>query len=296
MSRCLVTLPLLVAAWLAVIPAPPFATFARADAGRIIEANLTSGPHPPRDAPDVIVHVPSGYDASKPLDLVVFLHGFDGCARALVAAEPTPCRKGEPPHRVWNLAGLHEAAHTNTLLIVPQLAYLARSASGHRFRKPAAFDAMLYELLTDKLVDVLGRRELADIHSVTLVAHSAGYGAATAILSDSERSMDIGAVVLLDALYAGWHVFAGWMKQDPTHRIISLYSAQAGTTAGNRKLLAALGRLGRADVLRELHGSLAGALRTHTRIVARVPTAHGDMPRAHFAEVLRGLTTVATKP
>ena len=39
---------------------------ARAD--QLIEARLASGPHPPGDAPDVIVHVPSHFDAARAFD------------------------------------------------------------------------------------------------------------------------------------------------------------------------------------------------------------------------------------
>ena len=31
-------------------------------------------------APSALVHAPAGFDASRPLHLVVFLHGYIGCA------------------------------------------------------------------------------------------------------------------------------------------------------------------------------------------------------------------------
>ncbi len=181
-----------------------WAARADADDAQLIEARLGQGPHPPGDAPDVIVHIPSHYETRRPFDLVVFLHGFDGCTRALVAAAPVPCRGGEPPHRVWDLARLHEQAGTHTILIVPQLAYLARTAKGHRFLTEGAFDTMLHELFAGPLAQRLGSLDLARLHSVTLVAHSAGYGATLSILNDARRLIPIQHVVLLDALYAGW--------------------------------------------------------------------------------------------
>ncbi len=268
-------------------------THARAQAALLIEARLAGGPHPPADAPDVVVHVPAGYDAQRPLHIVVFLHGFDGCARALIAAAKVPCRTGEPPHRVWNLAGLHEQAGTNTILLVPQLAYLARTAKGHRFVKHGAFDAMLHELLGAQLIEVLGRRDVAQIRTVTLVAHSAGYAATSAILRDPKRKAPVEHVVLLDALYAGFNVFADWAKQAQSHRLISLYTAQAQTSAGNRALQRAL----RAHhPLLQIDGKVEDALQTHPLVIARVTTAHGDMPRVHFAEVLRGLPALSPSP
>lgn len=271
---------LLVVLWWAPLPV------AHADAGRLFEMRLTSGPHPPGDAPDVIAHLPSHYDVKRPLDLVVFLHGFDGCSRALLAPNPTPCRSGEPPHRVWNLAQLHEAAGTNTVLLVPQLAYLARTAKGHRFTRAFAFDAMLRELLSGALGAALGIGDATKIRTVTLVAHSAGYAATAAILRDPQRKVPIHHVALFDALYAGWDVFASWANADASRRLVSLHTAQKETTEGNRALL----RLLRGpSPLRQLDNKVEDAVRTHERIVARVKTGHGDMPREHFTEVLRGL-------
>jgi hypothetical protein len=90
--------------------------------------------------------------------------------------------------------------------------------------------------------------------------------------------------VLLDALYGGFQVFADWAQQAPQHRLISLYTPQ--TQSGNRALVRALaGHLTRLSI----DGKVEDALRTSLRIVARVKTAHGHLPRAHFAEILRGL-------
>lgn len=263
---------------------------ALADAGRLIEVRLARGPHPPGDAPDVVAHIPAHYDTSQPLDIVVFLHGFDGCSRALVAPTPVPCSKGESPHRVWNLAALHTQSTTNTLLLVPQLAYLARTAQGHRFTAKGAFDDMLRAVLEGELSQVLGARTLGDVRSVSLVAHSAGYGAAVAILRDERRAARVDRVVLLDALYAGWFEFARWFALSPSHRLVSLYTQQQQTTQGNRHLSAAIGE---SNVRREVAPSLEEALRRDRCIITRVRTAHGDMPRAHFAEVLRGLAATA---
>jgi len=258
------------------------------DGARLIEVRLRDGPHAPGDAPDVIAHVPAHYDAKRPLDVVVFLHGFDGCSRALVAPAPVPCSKGEPAHRVWNLAALHTQSGTNSVLLVPQLAYVARTAQGHRFSKKGAFDDMLREVLEGELATVIGKHTLDELRSVTLVAHSAGYGATAAIVRDSQRHARVDNVVLLDALYAGWFDFARWFEQSPSHRLISLYTQQRETTEGNRRLVA---ELGANDLTREVGASLEDAVRQHRCIITRTRSAHGDMPRVHFAEVLRGLAT-----
>jgi hypothetical protein len=247
----------------------------------IHELALSSGPHPPADAPDVVAHVPHGFDAAQPLEVVVFLHGFDCCARSLMASTPTPCRTGEAPHRAWDLAGIHEQASKNSILLVPQLAYLARTARGHRFTSSGAFDRML----DDSLGQLLGSTR-PGLRSVTLVAHSGGYGAAVPILRDRTRKAPVLHVVLLDALYAGADVFAAWALEQPQARLVSLHTAQPETTQQN-ELMAR--RLHSRDVWRDVTGSLSEAVHAHPLVVARVKTPHGDVPARHLADILRGL-------
>lgn len=260
-----------------------------AEAGFTQEVRLSTRAHAPSDAPDVVVHGGASLRSDEPFDVVVFLHGFDGCARALVAEAAVACARGEPPHRVWNLGALHAAANTRTLLIVPQLAYLARTAQDHRFLSHGGFDATLTEILEGSLASQLGAQARSRVRSVALVAHSAGYGAAAAILRDPKRKMPVTHVVLLDALYAGASVFADWARSEPSARLVSLYTQQEKTTAGNRLLLK---QLATADVATSADPSLAQVLKMHRHLIARVRTAHGDMPRVHFTEVLRALFDV----
>jgi len=254
--------------------------------GRTWEVFLKRHARAPADAPDALVHLPPGFGTEQPFDLVVFLHGFDGCSRALVAPEPVACARGERPHRVWNLGALHDASHTQTVLIVPQLAYLARTAQDHRFRERGAFDAMLREIFEDKLASQLGAGAMPRVRSIALVAHSAGYGAAAAILRDPERKVRVTHLVLLDALYAGASTFAAWANGDEGTRIISLHTQQAKTREGNRLLMRALGA---GEVAREVGDYSPHALRQHRHLVAEVRTAHGDMPKAHFSQILHAL-------
>jgi hypothetical protein len=265
---------------------PVGAVDAHGRGARTIEVRLSSGPHAPGDAPDVVVHVPPGFDAAQPLDFLVFFHGFDGCARALVAREPTPCRSGEAPHEPWNLGGLHSAAATNAILVVPQLAFHARTSRGHRFVQPGRFDAMLTDLLRGELASIIGSKRLSDVRSTALIAHSGGYHATVAVVSDPSRQTRVDRVVMLDALYAGWNVLAEWAKEDPRRRIVSLYTGQKQTVRGNRRLLASLRPVPVAETIRE---GLMQAVRDEPRLVVQVRTKHADMPRAHLTDVLRGL-------
>lgn len=277
---------------LALLLLVSFFTYSRLAAaqGTTREVRLSEGPHAPTGAPDVVVHIPDGYDNGRPLELVIFLHGFDCCARALVASAPIACRTGEAPtSRTWSLGEVLERARTNAILVVPQLAYRARTSQNHRFTKHGAFERMLRELLEQSLSDVVGKRTLNDVSSITLVAHSGGYGALVSILRDPKRTLAIQHVVMLDALYAGWDALADWYEREPNARLVSLHTSQRQTVQGNEKLLALL-RVHKPA--RDLTPSLAASVRTHRLVIARVKTAHGLMPQAHLADVLEGLLGV----
>jgi hypothetical protein len=247
----------------------------RADA--LIELRLASAPHAPADAPDVIVHVPTRIAAQKPLHVLIFLHGFSSCARALMASEPVPCAAGEAATgRAYQLAKIHEGATANSILLVPQLAWLARDANAPRFATDGGFDAFLKDVRSQLAGRLDARAPLA---SVTLIAHSAGYRAAATILMDPLRKTPITNVVLFDALYAQWDVFAAFALAAPEHRLISLYTHDRSTTRGNRNLAELVRREKKRDPTRAL-GQLSQE---------RIDTPHGLIPTRHLAEVLETL-------
>jgi hypothetical protein len=254
------------AVWLGLSALP---RAARAD--QQLELRLSSTPHPPGDAPDVIVHAPSRFDPKAPLHWLIFLHGFSSCARALMSHGNIPCQAGGEPQRGYGLAALHERTRGNTLLIVPQLAFMARDARAHRFAQPDGFPRFLSELRA--LLASTLRADTAPA-GVTLLAHSAGYHAASAILT-TDGTNQVRNVVLFDALYAQWDVFAHWLQASPTHRVISLHTRDRDTTAGNRKL---------AALLRRAEPAVGDRLR-----IERVDTPHRLVPERHLESVLARL-------
>lgn len=246
-----------------------------AHADQVLELRLSTGPHAPGEAPDVVVHVPSHFDAAQQVELLVFLHGFSSCARALLADQAVACNVGGTLQRGYGLASIHEQARTNSLLVVPQLAFLARQAGSPRFARAGGFDAFTGELL-DQLRERLGGRP--KLRGITLLAHSAGYRAAAQVLADTTGGKAVQALVLFDALYADWNVFARWFEAEPSHRLISLYTRDPQTREGNSHLLRVLAAAGQSTG--RLHDQL---------VVAEVATAHRMLPERHLLPVLRAL-------
>lgn len=254
--------------WCLIVGLVAHANGARAE--QLLELRLSSPPHAPGDAPDVIVHIPSRLDPKAPIHWLVMLHGYSSCARALMASGAVPCERGRRPQRGYGLARIHEVAHSNSLLIVPQLAYLARDSHAPRFEREGGFVDFVRELRA-LLADHVGASAPA---SLSLFAHSAGYAAAAAILGDASSAIDVRNLVLFDALYARWDVFARWLKASAEHRLISLHTHDRDTTQGNQRLSALL------------RG--AASARANLRVEA-VATPHRDVPERHLAEVLRAL-------
>jgi hypothetical protein len=244
-------------------------------------------------AASVAVHVPAGFEPKLPLELVVFLHGFKGCTRVLMEAGKVRCR---PEHREdseedgWALAQHHDDAHTNSVLVIPQLAYLERSSKPGCFGRAGCFDAFLGELLAD-LRTRLGLAQLdASQVNITLVAHSAGYQTALAILDRASAAARVQNVVLLDALYGGSQQFAYWLQRAARRnvRMLSLYLNEGDTRKGSRDLYKRMRRaLGRARVAETHHDGLPAALAAHkTLVVSTGRGIHREVPANYLAQVL----------
>jgi hypothetical protein len=252
---------------------------ARAEAATVW-LRLDTPPHPPGDAPDLVVHAPARLDPARPVHAAVFLHGFSCCARALVSDEPTRCYSRGPVGQAYGLAARHDATTTNALLVVPQLAMLARDARAPRFQRAGGFDALMQAAYRAAEAE-LGRP--VPRGRVLLVAHSAGYRAAADIVSQAARPAQLASVLLLDALYARWHDFARFARDGGL--VVSLHTGEARTSAGNDRLLAQLGPLG----ARRSYHELEGALGPGRGLVSRVSTPHGALPARHYTELVRAL-------
>lgn len=268
-------------------------TASRSEEGWTERLVLRHASHAAEEAPTVVVHAPPGFDPSQPLQLVLFLHGWNGCAAVLESATAIACRpqrSGAPRHRGWGLSAEHDAAGTNSLFIIPQLAFLERDGDAGRFGERGFFIAFLDELLGEPLAHRLGgRRSSRDVERVILVAHSAGFETALAILRRSGGGEMTSAVVLFDALYAAPALFADWVEGDDSRRIISLHGGSGLTGRFSRQLGRALrASLGEEAVAVDPGGSLAQAISTHRVVVQQTGVGHGAIPGHYLTEVLSG--------
>jgi hypothetical protein len=112
-----------------VVPAP--------DAGpptpATLELQLAAGAFLPHDAttPNAILYVPTRFTNDLPLDVVVYIHGFNNCIRNAIRPENGTCTPGGAVHNAYDLLTQLEASNKNAILLLPEVAFeMASGAIG----------------------------------------------------------------------------------------------------------------------------------------------------------------------
>jgi hypothetical protein len=256
-------------------------------------ANLAHAAYHAAGVPSVIVHIGPHFNSHAPLQLVVFLHGYNGCVTVLMAHGEAHCRPSDPATEGWDLGSVHDAAGTNTVLVVPQLALLRRDGRPGAFGQPGVFRTFLEEVLRGPLATLLGaKHSLADVAGVHVVAHSGGYQAALALLDDASLRPLLKSVVLFDALYGETPRFAQHVIARVPNglRFVSIALPNGTPSRENEQLLRLLRpALGQAQVAIAEPAELAQTVSQHAVVIAHGTPPHRLVPEHHLAEVLRAL-------
>jgi hypothetical protein len=262
---------------------------------RLLFYELAAGAFPGSGRPDVGVHVPPGFDATRPAGLVVYFHGWNGCVQAALRDEDAPCSPGGDARPSSHLASQLDAARVNAVLVAVELRADMPTGETGQLAGPGGLRALLLELFDDAhLGAALGAPgepcalPVDAFERIMLVAHSGGYQAAASALASGDLP-GISDVVLLDALYGADEVFASWLRDavdtaGPSRRFVDIYTCCGGTVERSRALahLAALdSRLEDDDGDSELDP----AALSHAFVFKRVPRAHGTLPQAYLGAV-----------
>src|SRR5579872_4536750 len=85
----------------------------RAPLPPVLLYELRAGAFPGSGRPDVAVHVPPGFDATRRPGVVVYFHGWNGCIEASLGDEDLPCSEGGDVRRAGHLAARLDEAHVN---------------------------------------------------------------------------------------------------------------------------------------------------------------------------------------
>ncbi len=246
---------------------------------------LASAPFAPVEgAPQILVQSPR--TASPRIDVVIHLHGYEGCVEVLAARGPARCRAGARMSDGWDLLGAHAQSAAPSWLVLPQLAFDTRDGSPGRLVRPGA----ARRLIEDVLGRVAAERGVAvpAIGSVTLTAHSAGFEATIAVVRHGGLGPLLRHVVLFDALYSGVPVLGAWAASDPAHTLVAFHTA-SGTPAVRSRELAARYRRRLGARLREGDTITEADIEPGRVVLVRARTGHRGVPHRYLAPTLSRL-------
>ena len=169
----------------------------------------------------VLLAVPANFDATRPVTLVVFLHGNRARLQRDVLERQQVLRQ-------------IRRADINALLVAPQFALDAPDSSAGRFAVRGLFRTFLDEA-SHGLERLCAARDAQHPRSgclqhasVIIIAYSGGYCPAAAALKVGRANGRIRGVVLLDALYDHAALFSTWLAQH--QRAAFLVSAYTHST------------------------------------------------------------------
>ena len=161
----------------------------------------------------VLLHIPPGFDPSRPAVMVVFFHGHGAdLARDVRDRQQLPAQI--------------TASGVNAVLVAPQFAFDAADSSAGKFWEPNGFKRFLDEAAV-KLARLYGDPRKAFTFAnmpVVIVAYSGGFGPTLSVLDRGGANSRIRGIVLLDALYAGIDTFANWIASNRSTFFVSSYT------------------------------------------------------------------------
>lgn len=166
---------------------------------KVFELNHLENRSANHNTPDALVRLPEHFDPSKPINVMIYNHGFRSNVRSSFAEA--------------NMEAQMRNAPPNTVLIMPEWQANAGSSNGNmgRFAEPGRFKAMMQEVF-DKTPGLAGK-SVKDINELHIVAHSAGYKPSESEIYNNGLESKVKSVTLLDALYDG-HGFDRWLKNN----------------------------------------------------------------------------------
>ena len=161
----------------------------------------------------VLLHIPPGFDPTRPAVMVVFFHGHGAnLARDVRDRQQVPAQI--------------TAAGVNAVLVAPQFAVDAADSSAGKFWEPNGFKRFLDEAAV-KLARLYGDPRSAAAFAkmpIVIVAYSGGFGPTLSVLDRGGVRSRVRGLVLLDALYAGIDKFADWIADNRSTFFVSSYT------------------------------------------------------------------------
>ena len=253
---------------------------------------IQAGAFPPSPSyPSVLVYVPQGFDPAAPIDLVVFVHGFDNCIEDVVGDVNQACTPGGPIRNAYHLATQLEASGKNALLVLPEVAYDQATGDPGQLGTAGGFRALLEETLLS-VPPPLGPIGLPSIGKVIVSVHSGGYRAVAAMITIGDVRVD--EVWLFDALYGNTLSYDQWVMSDlasfttRARRFADIYTSSGGTESNSVAMADRVAMWVDPSVIVDdrTTATWPDATYLHGLLFKHSALAHDDVPRYYFEHML----------
>jgi hypothetical protein len=183
--------------------------------GSLHRLQVAHGAYPAEGAfPNVIVYTPRGFDATPPVDVVVFLHGQMNCIDTVIGPFARSCNaaKRTAPRTAHNLLAQLDATKKNAVLVVPQLARDKADSSAGAFADEGTMRLLFQDAFA--LVPQLAAIDVdQDLGALQVISHSGGYKAAAGIARVG--GVPVTDLVNLDSFYGYEEEYFGWIEEWP---------------------------------------------------------------------------------
>jgi hypothetical protein len=249
---------------------------------------LDAGAFPPGPHPSALVYIPSRFDPTPPIAIVVYLHGFDNCVENVVRDAGQPCTPGGPTRSAYALASQLEASGKNAILLCPEVLFDQAAGNPGNLGTTNGFKALLTEVLGHLAVP-LRNATIKDVGRVVVASHSGGYTAAAGLID--KGGVPIGELYMLDSLYDSNAVvnFDPWVQMlGPGHRYGDVYTQSGGTLANSQAQATRMSTFVGGDMGLLLDDrtfdTLTDAQYAHPLIFKYTSLAHDAVPTYYFGK------------
>jgi hypothetical protein len=169
----------------------------------------------------VMIFLPKGFKATKNLDIVVYLHGWNNSIDTAMTQ--------------FRLAEQFAESGKNAVLVFPEGPKFASDSFGGKLEDSYGLQRLLEETLT---ILLRTKNIRAKTGKVILSGHSGAYRAIAFMLL--RGNVPVQEVWLFDALYGHTEKFAHWLEHDCKRlrgRFVNIYTDDGGTKAESEKLM-----------------------------------------------------------
>jgi hypothetical protein len=174
------------------------------------------------DDSSVQIRAPKNFTIKKPIELVVWFHGWNNNI--------------DSADNFYGLTKQFFEAGRNAIFIFPEGPKNAPDSYGGKLEKPEMFALFINDLLNKlETMNVLPKNKQYSINDckITLAGHSGAYRVMSKIIQNNK----IDELLLFDAMYGGNDAYLKWIAESKQHRFIHIYTKDGGTFENTNQIM-----------------------------------------------------------